>query len=60
MIPYFFKKILAGDLNSLNLLVFLSVFLSKCIDSGYPCEGNSCSTLFERIPHLMKITLRGT
>ena len=25
MIPYFFKKILAGDINSLNLLVILGV-----------------------------------
>ena len=32
MIPYFFKKILAGDINSLNLLVIYAItgFTSQC------------------------------
>ena len=29
MVPYFFKKILAGDINSLNLLVYYAIILNK-------------------------------
>ena len=36
MIPYFLKKILAGDINSLNLLVFI-VFKNLCIMHGHVC-----------------------
>ena len=31
MIPYFLKKILAGDINSLNLLVLSGTTISCCV-----------------------------